>query len=71
MFSTVGKLNDALDALEMMVTQHCYVEGDSARIYDHAFMSANQEACEVLVRLRPERWAPTRTGIRFILGDGA
>lgn len=54
-------LDDALDALESMVTQYLDLTPDGA--YDHASMAAGEEACEVLTRLRPDRWRTTTTGM--------
>ena len=55
--------HDALDALECMVEQYCYME-DRPGEYTHAFMSAGEYACEILARLRPDRWEPTPIGLR-------
>lgn len=57
-----ARADDALDALESMVEQYLYVGG--ADVYDHMFMAPGEEACEVLARLRPDRWEQTRIGIR-------
>jgi hypothetical protein len=58
------ELTDALDALEGMVYQ--YLASDDSRTYDHACMSAGEEATQVLTRLRPERWAEAPRGLRLL-----
>jgi hypothetical protein len=55
--------DDALDALESMVEQ--YLGTEEFGVYDHMFMSAGEEACEVLIRLRPDRWGWAKTGARL------
>lgn len=55
--------DDALDALEAMVWQH-FIDGGKPGQFDHAFMSANEEAADVLVAARPDKWAHTPTGVR-------
>lgn len=57
----MSDLNDALDALELMVDQ--YLDGNPEQGYDHIFMGAGEKACEVLARLRPERWVLTVSGL--------
>jgi hypothetical protein len=55
-------LDEALDALEMMVGQYLYVETNDPNDYSHAFMSAGECACEVLAKFRPTEWRLTPTG---------
>jgi plasmid maintenance system antidote protein VapI len=54
-------LEDALEALEKMVSQ--YLSGSPADGYQHDFMSAGEAACEALARLRPDEWVETPTGM--------
>lgn len=56
--------DDALDALEAMVWQH-FIDGPRDGVLDHAFMSANEEAADVLVAARPDKWESTPTGVRL------
>lgn len=56
--------DDALDALEMMVEQYLYTPDHDG--YDHMFMSAGEEACAVLAKLRPEKWELTKVGVRRV-----
>lgn len=66
------RADDALDALESMVEQYLpdYTPSgatwsvDPSGEYDHMFMAPGEEACEVLARLRPDRWELTRIGVR-------
>lgn len=60
------KLEKALDALEDMCFQ--YLTWDGSPDFHHSFMSAGENACEVLPELRPDRWEETNDGMRFI-GD--
>jgi hypothetical protein len=55
--------DDALDALESMVGQYLY-DPTNTDTYDHMFMSAGEEACDVLARLRPDKWQQIPTGLR-------
>lgn len=57
-------LEEALDALEGMAWQYLTYEDDGT--LHHAFMSAGETACDVLCHLRPERWAETPDGARYI-----
>lgn len=54
-------LQETLDALEEMIAQHCYV-GSTTSYCDMA-LSANEYACDVLARHRPEQWRRTNRGI--------
>lgn len=55
---------ELLEALEEMVAQHFIYVGNDA--YDHEFISANEDAADVLVKYAPDRWELTPTGVRFI-----
>jgi hypothetical protein len=57
---TDDPLNEALDALEMMVEQYTpyYVDG----FYDHEFMTAGEQAAEALTN-RPTRWRVVPRGV--------
>lgn len=59
----IAQRDEALDALEMMVTQYLYAVPDQSGRFDHMFMACEEEACEVLVSLRPDRWQATKTGV--------
>lgn len=60
-------LEDALDAVEMMVGQYLYEAPEGG--YDHSFMSAGEYACEVMARLRPQQWRLTPTGMMSTTSD--
>lgn len=47
-------LDEVLDALEDMTLQHCFLRPDGS--YDSMALSANEDALDVLVAYRPERW---------------
>ena len=51
---TDDPLNEALDALEMMVEQ--YTPYHVHAFCDHEFMSAGEQAAESLAKYRPTRW---------------
>lgn len=55
-------LEEALDALEMMVGQYLFMEKEDSNEYGHDFMSAGECACEVLAKFRPMEWQLTPTG---------
>lgn len=55
-------LDEALDALEMMVGQYLHNETDDPNDYGHDFMSAGECACEVLAKFRPTEWRLTPAG---------
>ena len=59
------ELEYALDALESMCFQYLSYEDGPL---NHMFMSAGEEACSLLCRLRPDRWRETPVGMEFI-GD--
>lgn len=56
-------LDEALDALEMMVGQYLFMEKEDSNEYGHDFMSAGECACEVLAKFRPTEWQLTPTGV--------
>lgn len=64
----VADLDDALDALEGMVLQYLHWESvpDTHPEYPHLFMSAGEDATDVLSRLRPDRWRDTGAGLEYI-----
>lgn len=51
-----------LRALEAMCDQ--YLGDDGGVVYCHSFMSAGEEACEVLCELLPDRYEATPSGMR-------
>lgn len=57
-------LLEALDALEGMVEQYLKTYPQDSTEYHHYFMSAGEEACRVLAKLRPGRWELTGSGVR-------
>ena len=59
-------LDDALDALEMMCFQYMSYNEAKENYISHAFMSAGEYACEVLCRIRPNRWRETGDGMEYI-----
>ena len=65
--ATVTTQADLLGAaLKTMVDQHCDRDGD---VYRHTFMSADEEAFEVLVKCHLAEWADANhTSIRFLDG---
>jgi hypothetical protein len=66
-------LADALDvalyALEGMVFQYLHDPfPDHPLHFSHKFMSAGEDACDVLATRRPDRWKAVGDGVEF-LGD--
>lgn len=57
-------LDEALDALEMMVEQ--YMPRHPEGWYDHVFMSAGESAADVLVKCRPDRWRAVVRGLERV-----
>lgn len=53
---------DLADALESMVEQYLYTDREGE--YDHMFMSAGEEACDVLCELYPDRWIKMPWGMK-------
>lgn len=53
-------VRDLQRALEWMVDQYLSSPDGS---YRHLFMSAGEEACEVLARYFPDRWRLTADGV--------
>jgi hypothetical protein len=54
-------VDDLLDAIEDLLDQCCgTADGD----LDHAFMSTYEDAVDLLVECRPERWEATHYGAR-------
>jgi hypothetical protein len=58
-------VHDALNALEAMCAQYLSAPDDGVE-YDHLAMAAGEEACDVLCRLRPDRWQRAVRGMRYV-----
>lgn len=58
-------LDEALDALEVMVEQYMPETAPEGG-YDHLFMSAGEAATDVLVKCRPDRWRAVVRGVERI-----
>lgn len=57
-----SELEEALDMIEDLVAQGCSSETYS-RDYDHCFISTYEDAMDLLVRYRPEKWRLTQVGM--------
>lgn len=60
--------DNALDALESMVQQYLLWD-DRPGHYDHMYMTAGEEACELLVKMRPHKWRAKPYGMERV-SDG-